>query len=102
MLRRCEWPRSAIYLALCWCLLWRVDQTPPSPFEKNGNAEKSSYVPPDPDLDAIWRLAVGLDLGSRSVLEAEVLMWRICNAKSMPRKAIERALNEEWENDKSL
>ena len=52
-------------------------------------------------MDAIWRLAVGLDLGSRSVLEAEVLMWRICNAKSMPRKAIERALNEEWENDKS-
>jgi hypothetical protein len=60
---------------------------------------KSSYVQPDADLDAIWRLAVGLDLGSRSVLEAEVLMWRICNAKSMPREAIERALNEEWEGE---
>lgn len=53
---------------------------------------------PDPDLDAIWRIAAGLDLGSRSVLEAEVLMWRICRAKSMPRDATRRALNEDWEN----
>jgi hypothetical protein len=59
--------------------------------------EKSSYTPQDPDLDAIWRLAVGLDLGSRSVLEAEVLLWRICNAKAMSRESMERALNEEWE-----
>ena len=79
-----------------------MDQKPPSPLQKSATAEKCSYAAPDPDLDAIWRLAVGLDLGSRSVLEAEVLMWRICNAKSMPREAIERALNEEWENDKSL
>ncbi len=72
-------------------------QTPREPTESA--PEKSSYVQPDADLDAIWRLAIGLDLGSRSVLEAEVLIWRICNAKSMPREAVERALNEEWEGE---
>jgi hypothetical protein len=76
-----------------------MDGKPSSRVPAEGSAEKSSYVQPDADLDAIWRLAIGLDLGSRSVLEAEVLMWRICNAKSMPRAAIERALNEEWEGE---
>ena len=76
-----------------------MDGKPPARVPAEGSAEKSSYVQPDADLDAIWRLAIGLDLGSRSVLEAEVLMWRICNAKSMPREAIERALNEEWEGE---
>jgi hypothetical protein len=51
------------------------------------------------DLDEIWRIAVGLDLGSRSVLEAEVLMWRICNAKASSPDVTRRALNEEWESD---
>lgn len=74
-----------------------MDQKPPS--QPTEASEKSSYVQPDADLDAIWRLAVGLDLGSRSVFEAEVLMWRICNAKSMPREAIKHALNEEWEGE---
>jgi hypothetical protein len=63
---------------------------------ENENSGQEQSAQPDPDLDAIWRVAVGLDLGSRSVLEAEVLMWRICNAKSMPRDAIRKALNEEW------
>jgi len=58
--------------------------------------QEHQYAQPDPDLDAIWRIAAGLDLGSRSVLEVEVLMWRICTAKSMPQDAIRRALNEEW------
>lgn len=69
------------------------------PKQPSCSPAKSSYVQPDPDLDEIWRVAVGLDLGSRSVLEAEVLMWRICNAKNIPREAIERALNEEWEKE---
>ena len=69
------------------------------PKQLSRSPEKSSYVSPDPDLHEIWRVAIGLDLGSRSVLEAEVLMWRICNAKNMPRAAIERALNEEWEKE---
>jgi len=94
------WPTSAIYLASHWCLPWTVDQKQTSWLPKDeGVPEKSSYAQPDADLDAIWRLAVGLDLGDRSVLEAEVLMWRICNAKSMPRRAIERALNEQWEGE---
>jgi hypothetical protein len=61
--------------------------------------QENGYSQLDPDLDDIWRLAIGLDLGNRSVLEAEVLMWRICKAKSLPRDAMRRALNEEWEGD---
>jgi hypothetical protein len=61
--------------------------------------EKKQPSAIDPDLDAVWRFAVGLDLGDRSVFEAEVLLWRICHAKSMPREVIERALNEDWENE---
>ncbi len=76
-----------------------MDEKPPSRAPATGAPEKSSYIQPDVDLDAIWRTAIGLDLGSRSVLEAEVLLSRICNAKSMPREAIERALNEDWEGE---
>ncbi len=65
----------------------------------NGPTKDHACTQPDPYLDAIWRLAVGLDLGSRSVLEAEVLMWRICTAKSLPHETIRRALNEDWEDD---
>ena len=31
----------------------------------------------DLDDQEVWRASVGLDLTSRTVLEAEVLMWRI-------------------------
>jgi hypothetical protein len=55
---------------------------------------------PDPELDAIWRIVAGLDLESRSVLEAEVLIWRICTAKSVPGAVRHRALNAEWEGDR--
>jgi hypothetical protein len=44
-------------------------------------------------------VAVQLDLEDRSVLEAEVLIWRICAAKSLPPDAIRRALRGEWEAD---
>ena len=91
------WPKSAIYLTSCHCRRWTVDPKPP--LGTDDASEKSSYVPPDADLDAIWRFAIGLDLGSRSVLEAEVLLSRICKAKDMPREAIERALNAEWEKE---
>lgn len=79
-------------------------KNPPSPSPTAGTenelAEKERrYAQPDADLDAIWRVAVGLDLGSRSVFEAEVLMWRICKAKSMSHDAVHRALNEDWEGD---
>ena len=35
------------------------------------------------DLDGqqVWRASVGLDLADRTVLEAEVLMWRIVRQK---------------------
>ena len=67
--------------------------------EDDSSKNEHLSAQPDPDLDVIWRIAAGLDLGSRSVLEAEVLMWRICKAKSMPHDAIRRALNEEWGNE---
>jgi hypothetical protein len=81
-----------------------VDKNKPSPSPtkdaENELAEKEHRsARPDADLDAIWRVAIGLDLGERSVFEAEVLMWRICKAKSMPHDAILRALNEDWEGD---
>src|SRR5437667_12259773 len=100
---RRKWPKSAITFHLIdayrepvekkrTSLLWTTN----AGLSKN---EDSDTGHPDPDLDAIWRIAAGLDLGSRSVLEAEVLMWRICTAKSMPPDVIRRAQNQEWEND---
>ena len=35
----------------------------------------------DLDDQEVWRASVGLDLTSRTVLEAEVLMWRIVQQK---------------------
>ncbi len=32
------------------------------------------------DIHAIWRVSTGLDLADRTVLEGEVLVWRICSA----------------------
>jgi hypothetical protein len=75
-----------------------VEKKVPLPAESDPLKKESKSVQPDADLDAIWRFAVGLDLGDRSVLEAEVLMWRICKAKSMPVDAMHRALNEDWED----
>ncbi len=39
---------------------------------------------PVPHLEdqQVWRASVGLDLADRTVLEAEVLMWRILQQKS--------------------
>ena len=54
---------------------------------------------PDPDLDAVWRVAIGLDSEDMNVLEAEVLLWRICSAKSIPEATIRRAICEEWKFD---
>ncbi len=52
---------------------------------------------PDPDLDAVWNVAAGLDADDRGPLEAEVLLWRICSAKSIPAKVIQRAMCEDWQ-----
>jgi hypothetical protein len=37
---------------------------------------------PDLDDQQVWRASIGLDLADRTVLEAEVLMWRILRQKS--------------------
>jgi len=50
---------------------------------------------PMPDLEdqLVWSASLGLDLADRPVLEAEVLIWRIVQQRSM-----RHALNQ-WEND---
>jgi len=37
---------------------------------------------PDLEDQQIWRASLGLDLADRTVLEAEVLIWRIVREKS--------------------
>jgi hypothetical protein len=37
---------------------------------------------PDLDDQQVWRASLGLDLADRTVLEAEVLVWRIIWQKS--------------------
>jgi hypothetical protein len=71
----------------------------PRPAENIARDPSSTDLPhrddplqPDPDADAVWRIAAGLDLESRSVIEAEVLLWRICAAKSLPQDAVRRVL----------
>lgn len=36
---------------------------------------------PDPEDQLIWSVCLGLDLADRSVLEAEVLEWRVIQQK---------------------
>jgi hypothetical protein len=38
---------------------------------------------PDLDDQQVWRASIGLDLADRTVLEAEVLIWRIVRQKSV-------------------
>jgi hypothetical protein len=44
----------------------------------------TSTVFPTPDFEdqQVWRASIGLDLADRSVLEAEVLIWRVIQQKS--------------------
>jgi hypothetical protein len=37
---------------------------------------------PDPEDQQVWSASLGLDLADRTVLEAEVLIWRILRQKS--------------------
>jgi len=50
---------------------------------------------PDPEGQLFWSASLGLDLADRTVLEAEVLIWRIVRQKST---LIQCALNQK-END---
>jgi len=40
------------------------------------------FVMPDPEDQQVWSASLGLDLADRTVLEAEVLIWRILQQKS--------------------
>ncbi len=44
---------------------------------------------PDPEHQLVWSASLGLDLADRTVLEAEVLIWRI-----VQQRPIWRSLNQ--------
>ncbi len=71
-----------------------VNPTNP-PANENSNAHALPQA--DRDLNAVRRVADGLDAEDRGPLEAEVMLWRICSAKSIPDAAIRQAISEEWE-----
>jgi hypothetical protein len=50
----------------------------------------------DPEDQQVWRASIGLDLAERTVLEAEVLIWRIVRQKSATQ--MRHSLNQ-WESD---
>ena len=37
---------------------------------------------PDPEDQPVWNASLGLDLADRTVLEAEVLIWRIVRQRA--------------------
>jgi hypothetical protein len=43
----------------------------------------TDFLVPDLDDQDLWRVCIGLDLADRTVLEAEVLMWRIVQQRSV-------------------
>jgi hypothetical protein len=40
------------------------------------------FVMPDPEDQQVWNASLGLDLADRTVLEAEVLIWRIVRQRA--------------------
>ena len=42
----------------------------------------TDFLMPDLEDQRVWRASIGLDLADRTVLEAEVLIWRIVRQKS--------------------
>lgn len=49
------------------------------------NNNSNDFLLRDVDDQQVWRASVGLDLADRTVLEAEVLMWRIVRQKVINR-----------------
>ena len=79
------------------CLVPHVRPTNP-PANEHSNAHALPQA--EADLDAVRRVADALDVDDPGPLEAEVMLWRICSAKSIPDVAIRRAISEEWEPEK--
>jgi len=48
---------------------------------------------PDLDDQQVWRACIGLDLADRTVLEAEVLIWRVVREKCAT--LMRQSLNQE-------
>ncbi len=43
----------------------------------------TDFLVPELEDQHLWRLCIGLDLADRTVLEAEVLIWRIAQQRSV-------------------
>jgi hypothetical protein len=43
----------------------------------------TDFLVPELEDQHLWRLCIGLDLADRTVLEAEVLIWRIVQQRSV-------------------
>ena len=54
----------------------------------------------DFDDQEVWRASVGLDLTDRTVLEAEVLMWRIVQQRIA--RQTQKSLNDERKNSLTI
>ena len=54
----------------------------------------------DLDDQEVWRASVGLDLTGRTVLEAEVLMWRIVQQRIA--RQTQKSLNDERQNSLTI
>jgi hypothetical protein len=42
----------------------------------------TDFLMPDPEDQQVWNASLGLDLADRTVLEAEVLIWRIVRQRA--------------------
>ena len=51
---------------------------------------------PDPEDQQVWNASLGLDLADRTVLEAEVLIWRIVRQRSAIQDAAISKIETTW------
>jgi hypothetical protein len=62
----------------------------------NVSNNSNEFLLRDLDDQEVWRASVGLDLTDRTVLEAEVLMWRIVQQRIT--RQTQKSLNKSAKN----
>jgi hypothetical protein len=58
------------------------------------------FVMPDPEDQAVWNASLGLDLADRTVLEAEVLVWRIVRQRAAGSEESISRMDEKTDREK--
>ena len=66
----------------------------------NVSDNSNEFLLSDLDDQEVWRASVGLDLTDRTVLEAEVLMWRIVQQRIA--RQTQKSLNESAQNSLTI